>query len=64
MGENMIYRQAYLELFNAITDIIEELKQIQIKAEALIIEAPDKNEWSLVCFPEEQNKNNDLGRHP
>lgn len=52
----MIYRQAYLELFNAITDIIEELKQLQIKVESLIIETPDKNERQVVCFPEEREQ--------
>lgn len=33
----MNYKDAYLKLFNAITDLIEALKQIQQEAEEIVI---------------------------
>ena len=38
----MDYKELYLNLFNAITDVIEMLKEIQIEAEQKIIEIEDK----------------------
>ena len=37
------YKKLYYELFNKITDIIEELKQIQLDAEEKFISAKKKN---------------------
>ncbi len=33
----MNYKKAYLELFNSVTNVIEQLKEIQIKAEKTCI---------------------------
>jgi hypothetical protein len=33
----MDYKQAYLKLFNSITDVVEELKSAQTEAEAIVI---------------------------
>ena len=38
------YRKAYLELFNEVTDVIEQLKNAQQKAETLFAEADDEEE--------------------
>ncbi len=37
----MNYKKAYLELFNEVTDIIEKLKQAQIKAEENCVGCPN-----------------------
>lgn|GEM_PF-1332937 len=31
------YKKAYFELFNKLTDVIEELKELQCRAEELIV---------------------------
>ncbi|MEG0895554.1 MAG: hypothetical protein RSE93_07535 [Oscillospiraceae bacterium] len=38
------YKQMYYLLFNKITDIIEELKDVQIKAEEIYINQEDEEE--------------------
>ena len=35
------YKELYFELFNKLTDVIEELKEIQIKMEEKVIEEND-----------------------
>ncbi len=40
----MNYKKAYLELFNNITDIIELLKELQIKAEDTCISNEEQDE--------------------
>ena len=35
------YKKLYFELFNKVSDIIEELKDIQIKAEEMFLEEDD-----------------------
>lgn len=45
------YKKLYFELFNKITDIIEELKAIQIRAEELFISDENNN----VCEDEKEN---------
>ena len=37
------YKKMYFELFNEITDVIEKLKEIQIKAEERYVEAEEEN---------------------
>lgn len=37
------YEKMYFELFNGVTDIIEELKKLQQKAEENYIEAKEEN---------------------
>lgn len=45
----MDYKKAYLELFNAITETIEELKCAQIEAEKIIIhDAPSKEDKAAI----------------
>ena len=39
---NMDYKELYFNLFNAITDVIEMLKEIQIQAEQKVIDNEDK----------------------
>ena len=36
------YKKMYFELFNEITDVIEKLKEIQIKVEERYVEAEEK----------------------
>ena len=36
------YKQLYFKLFNKLTDIAEEIKQIQAEAEDLFVEMNDK----------------------
>jgi len=38
----MDYKELYFNLFNAITDVIEMLKEIQIQAEQKVIDNEDK----------------------
>lgn len=35
------HKKLYLELFNKVSDIIEELKEVQIKAEEMFLEEDD-----------------------
>lgn len=35
------YKKLYFELFNKVSDIIEELKEVQIKAEEMFLEEDD-----------------------
>ena len=43
----MNYKKAYLHLFNEVTDLIEQLKQIQIDCEEICIseEIEEEEEW-------------------
>ncbi len=36
------YEKMYFELFNGVTDVIEELKKLQQKVEKLYVESPDE----------------------
>lgn len=36
------YKQLYFKLFNKLTDIAEEIKQIQVEAEELFLETDDE----------------------
>ena len=36
------YKHMYYKLFNKLTDIAEEIKQIQVEAEALFLDSEDK----------------------
>ena len=38
------YKKLYLELFNKVSDIIEELKEVQIKAEEMFLEEDDDDQ--------------------
>lgn len=38
------YQKLYLKMFNAVTDIIEELKKLQQEAEELYIESCEEEE--------------------
>lgn len=38
------YKKMYFELFNKITDVIEELKEIQCKTEAIYMECDSAEE--------------------
>ena len=38
------YKKLYFELFNKVSDIIEELKEIQIKAEEMFLEEDDNEQ--------------------
>ena len=61
------YKKLYFELFNKVSDIIEELKEVQIKAEELFLEEDDDEQqkktsirgsfklFSSVC-PDADNK--------
>ena len=41
------YKKMYFELFNEITDIIEKLKEIQIKAEERYVEAEEQDFFGI-----------------
>lgn len=41
----MDYKDAYLKLFNEITDLIEQLKKIQQEAEDIVIEDENNNQF-------------------
>ena len=46
--ENMPnYKKMYLELFNTVTDIIEQLQEVQKKTEQMYIEA-EKDEKTII----------------
>lgn len=49
----MNYKKAYILLFNKITDITEELKELQIKCEEIIISDEE----------DEENENKDKSYH-
>ena len=38
------YKELYFKLFNGVTDVIEKLKELQIKAEEIYISAYDEAE--------------------
>ena len=38
------YKKLYFDLFNKVSDIIEELKEIQIKAEEMFLEEDDNEQ--------------------
>ena len=38
------YKKLYLELFNKVSDIIKELKEVQIKAEEMFLEEDDDDQ--------------------
>ena len=38
------YKKLYFELFNKVSDIIEELKEVQIKAEEMFLEEDDDDQ--------------------
>ena len=48
------YKKMYFELFNEITDIIERLKEIQLKSEERYVEAEEQDFFGIketkFCF--------------
>lgn len=54
------YKSLYFELFNKLTDVIEELKDIQVKMEEKYIEENDNKENMWKCEKDDFDTQNHL----